>query len=144
MAKHNARGVILDSAQGDKSAPFRFATAARRNESLRVEIDGGLSFLQENALAAPVGEVRRRPRIRIVAVVVPGFGSAQNDPDQVVGIYFIVMGLSCRSNLVIGLCDDVRNRDPRGIIAQRPEWSDGRHWPELNCTRPASSHPAKP
>ena len=117
MPEDHPRGVVLDLAQGDETTAFVLCYCAQRGKTLRIGIDRRLRILQEYALSPPVPKVAGSAGIDVVAVAA-GLALSQNDAHEVVGTGRVVAFLHLRSNLVVGLCDHLRNIDPARVITQ--------------------------
>ncbi len=118
VTKDYAVRVIVQPAQHREPATFRQIAGARNGERLRVEIDGRLRVLLENASRAPIVQILRRPRIDVEGIGVGFAVTAQNDPHQIVGAFFVVLALHLRRDLVVGLGDNVFQADLVWIIAK--------------------------
>ena len=118
MAEYDAGGIVFDPAQGDDAAPLQFSRSARDGKALNIEVDGGLGVLQEDALAAPVPKKLRRTGVPVFARMVAGVLFAQDDAHQVLRAGSVVAILHLRRDLVVGLGDDLWNRDPGRVITK--------------------------
>ncbi len=67
MPENHLLGVLVQLAQGDKSAPLLHDLGSRNLEPLRVGEDARLVFLDQHALLAPGAKIARRARIDVFA-----------------------------------------------------------------------------
>ena len=118
VAEDHLLGVVVQLAQGDKSAPFLHHLGSGHLEALRVGKDARLFFLGQHALLAPGAKIARRARIDVFAPFgVKQFRQSQDDADQVEGAALVIGLLHGRGDLVVGLRDNVFQADRGGIVA---------------------------
>src|SRR5215467_12597968 len=133
MAVDNLRRIVLHPPQGDESSPLKGRTR-RSLESLRVGIDRGCLILPQNAFAAPLLAVGRRPRIYVLQRIVGCLGASQDDLDEVVGAGSVIPFLHGRANLVIGLGYHLRGGNPLEVVTKSAKWKYVSHRKPLIVT----------
>src|SRR5437660_2051110 len=110
-------GIIFNFPQGDETTALILGQCARRGETLRIGIERRLRIFEENALAPPIPKKACGPGVDVVAFAA-GLAFAKHDAYQVIGAGRVVAFLHLRSNLVVGLCNRLRNLDPERVITQ--------------------------
>ena len=119
MAENHAGRVVFDPAQRDDAAPLQFSGSAGHCKALHIKVERGLGILQKDALLAPVPKRLRRTGVPVLSGVVAGVLFPQDDAHQVVRAGGVVAVLHLRSDLVVGLGDDLWDRDPGRVITKR-------------------------
>ena len=118
MAEYDAGGVVFDPSQGDDAAPLQFSRSTGDGKALNIEVERGLGVLQEDALPPPVPKKLCRTGVPVFSAVVAGVLFAQDNANQVLWARSIVGVLHLGRDLVVGLGDDLWNRDPGWVVTK--------------------------
>src|SRR5581483_1358159 len=115
-------GVVLNFPQGDETAALDRSSAVRRRKALDIVVQRGFVVLPQNMRLAPLLKMFGGAGINVTMVTIPGLRSSQDDANQVIRARVMVLLLHLRSDLVVGLGNNLRHGYPGRVVTERPKW----------------------
>jgi len=94
---------------------------------MRIDVDGGMRVLTEDALVAPIAEVGGGAGIYIVRRIVIFFATAKDDPDEVMRAGRVIVILQRGSDFVVRLSHYLGRGNLLGIVTQRAKGMNVSH-----------------
>jgi hypothetical protein len=128
MAEDDGLFVVDDLAQSDEAAALSDGSGiAGDGIDLAIGVDGGLVLGDKDFLFAPLAKILSRTGVDVVALVIEKLRQAEDDADEVEGAALVINLLERRSDLVVGLRNDVVEANLEGVITKSCKGIDAGH-----------------